>query len=354
MVARPMAASRPRVGSGGRPAREAATPSALAPAVLRWAAARNVDLTPLANRAGLDRADADAEETPITSAALAGLLDLAAEVSAEPHLGLRLPTELFFRRFDAGAIAARVAATPNDVLGAIKRYAALVFPRLEITLTVAGSTRFEAKIGGAPRGLGHHVDEYLLAFALGHCRRGGVQIVPRAAWLMSSRPPGDLSPLVRAIGTEDIELGRESTGFILDVEAASTPLPAFDAMLVAAAEHLASAALSTAPRAGALASSVAARIEKLLPEEVTAEAVAATMKMSARTLQRRLEEEGVRFSSLLDEVRERLAKRLLGDPAVGLGDISYRLGFSDLATFSRAFKRWTGLPPGAYRRLPTR
>jgi AraC-like DNA-binding protein len=354
MLGPPMAASRPRRGSGGRPAREAATPSALAPALLRWATTRSVDATLLANRAGLEGTDGQKDDAPITSTSLAAMIDLAAEISAEPHLGLRLPSELEFRRFDAGAIAARVAATPSDVLGAIQRFAALVFPRLEISVTASGATRFEAKISGAPRGLGHHVDEYLLAFALGHCRRGGANVVPRSVWLMSARPPGDLSPLVRALGTEEIELGRESTGFILDVETASTKLPAFDPMLVAAAEHLATAALATAPRAGALASAVAARIETMLPGEVTADTVAAVMKMSARTLQRRLEDEGVRFSAVLDEVRERIAKRSLADPSLGLAEIAYRIGFSDLAAFSRAFKRWTGVPPGAYRRSVAR
>jgi AraC-like DNA-binding protein len=76
------------------------------------------------------------------------------------------------------------------------------------------------------------------------------------------------------------------------------------------------------------------------------------MKMSSRTLQRRLEDEGVRFSVLLDEVRERASKKLLRDETLPLAEIAWRVGFSALATFTRAFKRWTGMPPGAYRRLP--
>ncbi len=355
MLRRSMAASRPLPRSGGRPAREAATPSALAPALLRWATTRGVDALLMAARSGLEASDSDKDEASITSTALASMLDVAAELSTEPHLGLRLPSELPYRRFDAGAIAARVAATPADVLSAIQRFAALVFPRLEVTVAVAhAGARFDATISGAPRGLGHHVDEYLLALVLGHCRRGGTSAVPRRAWLMSPRPQGDLSALVRALGTEDIELGRASTGFLLDLETARTTLPAFDPMLVAAAEHLASAALATAPRAGALASAVAARIETMFPGQVTADAVAAIMKMSARTLQRRLDDEGVRFSAILDEVRERLAKKSLADPSLGVAEIAYRLGFSDLAAFSRAFKRWTGVPPGAYRRSAAR
>ena len=337
----------------GRPPREAATPSALAPALLRWSAQHGRDAALIADRGGLDVADAERDEAPVTASGLATMLAMAAEMMTEPHLALRLPAELPFRRYDAGALAARVAATPAGALSAIARFAPLVFPRLEAKVVEApGELRFHARIAGAPRGLGHHVDEYVLAFALGHCRRGGARLIPRRVWLTSARPHGDLGPLVRAMGTDEIELGAEDTGFSLASEDASIELPSFDPMLAAAAEQLASAALASTPRAGALAATVAAKIEATLPGDVTADAIASAMKMSGRTLQRRLEDEGVRFSVLLDEVRERIAKKLLLDHALPLAEIGYRLGFSDLATFSRAFKRWTGVPPGAYRRMP--
>ena len=325
-----------------RPPREPATPSALAPALLRWAEVRALDVGELAERGGLVAADATHDEVPVTGGALAAMLALASELAAEPHVGLRLPAELVFRRYDAGALAARVAATPGDVLAAVARFASLVFPRLEARFE-GGVFSFHARE--------RHVQEYVLAFALQHCRRGGALVVPARVTLASPRA-GDLAPLFRVFGTEDVELGAETTSLVLARETASLALPAFDPMLVAAAEQLASAALAFAPRA-ALADAVTARIEKLLPTGApTAEAVAAAMKMSARTLQRRLEDEGVRFSALVDDVRERIARRLLRAPDLALGEIAARLGFADLATFSRAFKRWTGVPPGAFRRQP--
>lgn len=336
---------------GGRPPREAATPSALAPALLRWARERGADIATIANRAGLDVVDAESDEAPITSSGLATMLGIVADAISEPHLALRLPTELVFRRFDAGALAARVAATPRDVLLAVARFSALIFPRLEARVDEElDEIAFRSSIGGRPRGLGHHVDEYVLAFALAHCRRGGALVVPRRVWLTSARPSGELGALVRALGTEEIELGAQHTGFSLSASDAAIRLPSFDAMLVTAAEELATTALALAPRAGDLATAVAAKIEATLPSDVTADGIAAKMKMSARTLQRRLDEEGSRFSVVLDEVRERMARRLLDRPDLPLAEIAYRLGFSDLATFSRAFKRWTGAPPGAYRR----
>jgi AraC-like DNA-binding protein len=349
--------------AGGRPAREAATPSALAPAVLRWAKdQRSIDVVLLADRAGVELpapapapAPQDDDEIAITSTSLASLLNVTAEMAGEPHLGIRLPSELVFRRYDAGALAARVAATPRDVLAAIAKYAALVFPRLEARLV--GPNTLDLAIASAPRGLGYHVDSYLIAFTLGHCRRGGTIVVPRAVRFMSARPSGDLGPLLYALGTEEIEFGCETTGVSFDPEVAARALPAFDPMLVAAAEQLASQALAAAPRPNvAFGATVAARIESMLKSslEVSAELVASSLKMSSRTLQRRLDDEGVRFSLLFDQVRESMAKELLRTaPDASLTDIAFRVGFSDIATFSRAFKKWTGMPPGTYRRMPT-
>lgn len=337
----------------GRPQREAASPSALAPALLRWGMARGIDL---AVAAGLEPDDAERDEVAVTATTLASMLDRAAAGIADPHVALALPSSLPFRRYDAGALAARVAATPHRALEAFARFAPLTFPRLEARVAASDDeVVLSMQLAGAPRGLGHHVDEYILATALGHCRRAEARVDPRRIWLTSPRPHAGIDALRGFFGTEEIELGAETTGFALARDDAQRTFPAFDPMLVAVADQLASAALAHAPRPNALAAVVAAKIEALLGKsDASADAVAAALKMSARTLQRRLEEEGLRYSTVLDEVRARVAKKLLAEPALALSEIAFRVGFSDLATFSRAFKRWTGAPPGTFRRRTAR
>ena len=63
-----------------------------------------------------------------------------------------------------------------------------------------------------------------------------------------------------------------------------------------------------------------------------------------------MEAEGTSLTAVADETRAEVARELLADPALPLGEVAYRAGFADLATFSRAFKRWTGTSPGRYRR----
>jgi AraC-like DNA-binding protein len=76
------------------------------------------------------------------------------------------------------------------------------------------------------------------------------------------------------------------------------------------------------------------------------------MRLSPRTFQRRLAAEGTSFKDLLETVRRDLAKAWVRDGSLTLSEISYRLGYCDAAAFSRAFKRWTGEAPSAYRRAP--
>jgi AraC-like DNA-binding protein len=77
--------------------------------------------------------------------------------------------------------------------------------------------------------------------------------------------------------------------------------------------------------------------------------VAKRLYMSDRTLKRRLRQHAISFQQLLDEARKRDSIRLLEDRTLNLEEIASRLGYSASANFSRAFRKWTGLTPGAFR-----
>lgn len=82
--------------------------------------------------------------------------------------------------------------------------------------------------------------------------------------------------------------------------------------------------------------------------------VAGQCGMSARTLQRRLDQEGASFTAVVDAVRLRHAKRLLQRPDLPMTEIAFRLGYSDPAHFTRAFRRLAKITPTHYRRTAPR
>jgi AraC-like DNA-binding protein len=102
------------------------------------------------------------------------------------------------------------------------------------------------------------------------------------------------------------------------------------------------------------AASLQTRVETLLAaalpgRRVGAAAVAAELGLSEQTLYRRLKVEGTTFERIADGLRQRLAARYLREDRLSAKETAYRLGFADPAAFSRAFKRWTGRSPSAFR-----
>jgi AraC-like DNA-binding protein len=82
----------------------------------------------------------------------------------------------------------------------------------------------------------------------------------------------------------------------------------------------------------------------------TLESAAAVLELSPRALSRRLTERGTSFSKIVDDTRRELALGYIADASLTLVDVAYLCGFSEQSAFNRAFKRWTGVPPGEYRR----
>ncbi len=102
---------------------------------------------------------------------------------------------------------------------------------------------------------------------------------------------------------------------------------------------------------------VRGRVEGLLMPilhtgDIGMEAISAKLGVSRQTLFRQLRTEGVTFDRVLDELRHKMALDYLHARRVSVNETAYLVGFSDRATFSRAFKRWTGVSPGG--RSPAR
>ena len=95
---------------------------------------------------------------------------------------------------------------------------------------------------------------------------------------------------------------------------------------------------------------VAYHIRQALPSrQCRLEHIARLMATSARTLQRHLNEHGTNFAEVLDNTRRDLAMQYMANPTMEIKEICYLLGFNDPSAYIKSFKKWTGTTPGRYR-----
>jgi len=90
-------------------------------------------------------------------------------------------------------------------------------------------------------------------------------------------------------------------------------------------------------------------IEQLPSGKLSEKSIANSLYMSNRTFHRKLQQSDTSFRIILNNLRYELAGKYIKDSSLSLNEVSFLLGFSEISSFSRAFKRWTGSSPRAYR-----
>jgi len=142
---------------------------------------------------------------------------------------------------------------------------------------------------------------------------------------------------------------QKHNSFTIDMSLVNVPVLMANPELLAYFERYAQEFIAGLERKDATTQAVTKIILAQLDDEsLSIRKVAKEMAMSVRTLQNRLADEGVVFSDLTQDIRERLAKRYLSEDYT-VEQITYLLGFSEPSTFRKAFKKWLGMTPREYR-----
>ena len=161
---------------------------------------------------------------------------------------------------------------------------------------------------------------------------------------------GTSSEMARFIGTA-VEFGATTDEFALNANARELSLFHADPYLNNLLLKYCEAALTDRRgNVSQLRTRVENAISSLLPHgRVVVDDVARSLGMSKRTLARRLSDEGLNFTEVLQQLRRDLAVRYLDDPKLHISKIAWLLGFNEVSAFTHAFKRWTGKTPSQMR-----
>ena len=170
-----------------------------------------------------------------------------------------------------------------------------------------------------------------------------------ATTLAVSHTPDDVQAIARVLGC-DVRAGASWNGLIVSPEAWDVPLRRRESLLRRLLETQADQILAQLPPRTGLAERVQRALARDLDARSTGvDAIARQLAMSSRTLQRRLASESVSYQQLLDAARKEAARRFLAEPSLAISEVAYLVGYSEPAPFHRAFKRWYGVTPEAFR-----
>ena len=143
---------------------------------------------------------------------------------------------------------------------------------------------------------------------------------------------------------------QEANALILPLEAIRESSKGMDPQLIPILENHITNIINRSRQPDTFAETVTQVLtEPVLQQGARARLIAGRLKISTVTLHRRLRTEDVRFRQLVDQRSKDVARRLLRHSNTPIATISYRLGFSDPAAFSRAFRRWFGSTPRDFR-----
>jgi len=228
--------------------------------------------------------------------------------------------------------------------------------------TVAeGLTRFadHARLTGAPVRAEIHDQEdpvrvvidaapYSVYLCVLHLRRE-VEGAFRPELVSLRERPDDVSAVEQAIGCP-VRGDAAWSGLVLSRETWSLPLRRRDPVLAGVLERHARDVASRLPGGNDLVSELRRVLaQRIARGDARLAAVASELRMSARSLQRRLAEAQVSYQELVHQARCDAAERHLAETALSIAEVSWLVGYSEPSAFHRAFKRWRGLSPRSYR-----
>lgn len=314
----------------------------------RFVLSRGDDIAPLLQVADIPSALLKNPRERIPSPRVGALLDELTREYPGLQLGLELAT---FHRITDTHVLGITAISSETTLGALRRlskYQALISTQQPLQLLENSNTVTVTKSAVQGEQAEHIIQSFLFAVLLTAVREISGFSGDIVSVAFTGKPMGDEARYRQVFGPR-VAFSAKHASLVLPRDALDTPISTSNIDIITRNEPML-ASLVRSVRENSLPATVKMAILDRLPEQtLTEEKAAATHNMSLRTFQRRLESEGTRFRVLLDQTRTQLAESLLADASNTLTEVSFYCGFSEQASFSRAFKRWTGKTPSAYR-----
>jgi AraC-like DNA-binding protein len=322
--------------------------ASVAHAMIEFAVSKGASRRRLAERSGIDPAELEDRDNRIAFSKYVALTKAGQELCHDPALALHFGEAIdltdvsFTSQIDGGA------ATWGESAAQANRYAPLIVEVDAIgdrfVLTRRDGQLWMIDTRKNPNDF-PELTESTFARAVCSCRRraGDLPLV-KAVHVTHAAPPyrAEYDRIFRAPVTFESDTNALVTDESVLANLCPQPPRHVSEILAAHAE----AQLERLE----LAKSTRGRVESLMTPALpnggmSMDATARTLGLSRQSLFRKLKAEGVTFSEVVDDLRQKMARHYLNGAKASVNETAYLVGFSDPAAFSRAFKRWTGSSP---------
>jgi AraC-like DNA-binding protein len=300
--------------------------------------------------AGLRLADVADADARIPFRKHAALLEIAARELGDPLFGLHLGARIHPKR--AGLLGAVLlgASTVEDALLSLVRYLRVLGEGVALEVEIKRKhTNLTATIVDHRVGIRRHSVEFAISLLVSLCRSLTDILVEPVRIEFEHPAAGRIGEIQRTFGAP-VRFEAPGNVIVLNTDDLDLPVRRTNARLLDRLERDRRAVLGAAPRVKDLPYRVRELIVRLLStSDSRIEAVARALDIGARTLERRLKVHGLVYKRMIDDVRHGLALRYLGDERLVLPQVAFLLGYSEMASFIHAFRRWTATTPARYR-----
>jgi len=317
---------------------------------IKHAQSCDLDCTPILAKLGIDVAQLSDDSNRITNDKLHDFLTQVIPASGDPCFGLNAARHIQANTFDILGFIALNCASLKEAMEQVILYEQINgesgrTEMLELGQYVLVSWQCHNHVEILRR----HMTENVLASWFGYAK----DIIhlddrPLKIWFEHDAPPEKKAlDIYQQVFACEVAFNQQASGLLITREQLETPFPQANADILQALQQQASHKLLEIDLHRSLATQVKNRLRIMLNQSIPSrELIAEQLGMSSRTLQRQLNIEEQSYKDLLQEVREELARHYLKSTDLNLADIAKRLGFSEVRSFQRSYKAWTGRPPG--------
>ncbi|MFZ5723436.1 MAG: AraC family transcriptional regulator [Pseudomonadota bacterium] len=299
--------------------------------------------------AGVTREQLAAPNARVSLTVANDMLKRVIELTHQPAIGILAGLQMKISHHGYIGFAAMTAKDIGEALRIAERFAPLRSTAVDLQLMVEGDAASLTMVFDTD--LEPLRQTALIAVCVGLVQMGaaltGKVLVGRGEF--SFPRPDYLEPFLPALGENVVVFDQPTNRVVFPASYLDLPLTMSDPESSRMALEQCERELAALGEFASVVGRVRTLVQSPASGFLALEEVAERLHVSSRTLKRQLAAQGTTFSDLLDGVRREKALLLLANRALTIEQVADRLGYSDVANFTRAFRRWTGSTPSAWR-----